>query len=60
MHELKSEQNTEYLRRRIGVTEKQANRYLTNGLLRGEVDEVLWLNDGTMAPLDYKLSLIHI
>ncbi len=56
MHELKSEQNTGYLRRRIGVIQKQSNRYLTNELLRGEVDEVLWLNDGTMAPLDYKFA----
>ena len=24
--------------------------------LRGEVDEVLWLDDGTMAPFDYKYA----
>lgn len=56
LHELKTEQNREYLRRRIGVTAKQAEVYLTNGLLRGEVDEVLTLQDGTMAPLDYKFA----
>jgi CRISPR-associated exonuclease Cas4 len=56
MHEVKSEQNAEYLRRRIGVTDKRINQYLTNPLLRGEVDEVLWLTDGTLAPLDYKFA----
>ena len=56
VHDIKSAQNTEYLRRRIGVADKRINQYLTNDLLRGEVDEVLWLNDGTMAPLDYKFA----
>ncbi|MBK6929457.1 MAG: CRISPR-associated protein Cas4 [Saprospirales bacterium] len=56
MHGIKSAQNTEYLRRRIGVSDKRVNQYLTNDLLRGEVDEVLWLNDGSLAPLDYKFA----
>ncbi len=56
IHEQKSRQNTEYLRRRIGVTRKWINQYLTNDLLRGEVDEVLELQDGSMAPLDYKFA----
>lgn len=56
MHELKALQNKEYLRQRIGVQEKRLNVYLTNTLLRGEVDEVLFLNDGSAAPLDYKFA----
>ncbi|MEQ8702795.1 MAG: CRISPR-associated protein Cas4 [Phaeodactylibacter sp.] len=56
LHMEKARHNVEYLRRRIGVTEKRLNQYLTNDLLRGEVDEVLWLKDGTMAPLDYKFA----
>ncbi len=56
MHETKAVQNKEYLRKKIGVRDKRLNVYLTNGLLRGEVDEVLWLNDGTAAPLDYKFA----
>ena len=56
IHEQKSIQNTTYLRRRIGVKEKYINQYLTNDYLRGEVDEILSLNDGTMAPLDYKFA----
>lgn len=56
VHALKAEQNREYLRRRIGAVEKQVEVYLTNSVLRGEVDEVLTLQDGTMAPLDYKFA----
>ncbi len=56
IHDLKLEQNKDYLRKRIGVTEKYADQYLTNNLLRGKIDEILLLNDGTMAPLDYKFA----
>jgi len=56
MHELKLIRNKDYLRKRIGVREKYLDQYLTNGILRGKVDEVLLLNDGTMAPLDYKFA----
>jgi CRISPR-associated exonuclease Cas4 len=41
---------------RIGVVDNKLDQYLTNELLRGEVDEVLWLKDGSMAPLDYKFA----
>jgi len=57
IHELKALQNKEYLRKRIGVVNKALNVYLTNNWLRGEMDELLWLKDGTMAPLDYKFAL---
>lgn len=56
VHDIKLERNKDYLRKRIGVTEKYADQYLTNNLLRGKIDEVLLLNDGTMAPLDYKFA----
>lgn len=56
LHLQRARTNVEYLRKRIGVTAKELDRYLTNDLLRGEVDEVLTLNDGTMAPLDYKFA----
>ncbi|MFK7934862.1 MAG: CRISPR-associated protein Cas4, partial [Saprospiraceae bacterium] len=56
VHMEKSRQNVEYLRRRIGVQEKYLNQYLTNSSLRGEVDEVLLLKDGSMAALDYKFA----
>jgi CRISPR-associated exonuclease Cas4 len=57
VHEKKARENIEYLRKRIGVVEKHIGQYLTNGLLRGEVDEVFLLEDGTMAPLDYKFAV---
>ncbi len=56
MHEQKTIQNKDYLRKRIGAFDKRINVYITNGLLRGEVDEVLFLSDGTAAPLDYKFA----
>jgi CRISPR-associated exonuclease Cas4 len=56
VHEDKADQNKDYIRKRIGVVKKQTEVYLTNRLLRGQVDEVLTLKDGTMAPLDYKFA----
>jgi CRISPR-associated exonuclease Cas4 len=56
IHELKMVRNKEYLRKRIGAVEKYSEQYLTNGSLRGKIDEVLLLSDGSMAPLDYKYA----
>jgi CRISPR-associated exonuclease Cas4 len=56
LHDRKLEENKDYLRRRIGAVEKHLDQYLTNNLLRGRVDEVLMLSDGTMTPLDYKFA----
>lgn len=56
LHDERLEQNKGYLRRRLGVVARHDDQYLTNGLLRGRVDEVLELRDGTMAPLDYKFA----
>lgn len=56
LHDSKSSINKDYLRKKIGATDKLQEQYLTNDLLRGKVDEVLTLGDGTMAPLDYKFA----
>jgi len=56
IHDQKLERNKEYLRKKIGVQEKHLDQYLTNDLLRGRIDEVLLLSDGSMAPLDYKFA----
>lgn len=56
VHDLKLERNKDYLRKRIGAVEKHTDQYLTNNLLRGKIDEVLLLNDGTMTPLDFKFA----
>ena len=57
MHEDKKRLNPEYLRRKIGCTGKQSDIYLGSEQgLRGVVDEVLFLEDGSAAPLDYKFA----
>ncbi len=56
VHELKAVQNIEYLRKKLGVVKKLTNQYLTNDLIRGEIDEILILEDGIAAPLDYKFA----
>ena len=56
IHNKKLEENKEYLRKRIGVKNKYLDVYLTSNHLRGKVDEVLELDDGTYASLDYKFA----
>lgn len=58
VHDKKARMNTHYLRRRIGCVGKETNVYLSSEKyrLKGEVDEVLFLDDGTYAPLDYKFA----
>jgi CRISPR-associated exonuclease Cas4 len=56
VHLQRARQNVDYLRRRIGVVDKHLNQYLSHEWLRGEVDEVLLLEDESMAPLDYKFA----
>ncbi len=56
MHNEKLERNKGYLRRRIGAVEKWTDQYLAAGPLRGRIDEVLKLKDGSFAPLDYKFA----
>jgi len=56
LHDKKLEQNKAYLRKKIGVKEKFLDQYLAIDGLRGKVDEVLELNDGSFAPLDYKFA----
>ena len=58
VHEEKAKINREYLRKKLGCVAKDISVYLTSSVLhlRGEVDEVLSLPDGTLAPLDYKFA----
>ncbi len=56
VHQQKLEINKEYLRKRIGAIKKYPDQYLTNEHLRGKIDEIVKLMDGTMAPLDYKFA----
>jgi CRISPR-associated exonuclease Cas4 len=57
-HEERRKINPTYLRKKLGVVERRFDVPLASARLgvRGEVDEVLTLEDGTMAPFDYKFA----
>jgi len=57
-HMRKKSINKNYLRKKIGVKHKLLDQKLYSQRYRihGIVDEVLFFNDGTGAPLDYKFS----
>ena len=57
IHEVARKRNQAYLRKKLGVADKRTDVYLSSPAgIRGIVDEVLFLNDGTAAPLDYKYA----
>lgn len=57
VHEKVRKTNPEYLRKKIGVIDRKSDVYLASPLgIRGIVDEVLFLDDDTAAPLDYKFA----
>ena len=58
IHTLKLVQNKEHLRARVGAIDKYQDVYISSQThkLVGRVDEVLILDDGTAAPLDYKYA----
>ena len=57
IHEKVRKTNAKYLRKKIGVIDKKSDVYLASPLgIRGIVDEVLFLNDDTAVPLDYKFA----
>ena len=58
IHEEKSKTNKEYLRKKLHCTKREMSVYLASRryCLKGVVDEVLFLKDGTLAPFDYKFA----
>lgn len=58
IHEERRVTNIDYLRKTLGCIGKELDVYMSsnNYHLRGKVDEVLHLADGTLAPLDYKYA----
>jgi CRISPR-associated exonuclease Cas4 len=58
LHNKKETTNKLYLRKKLNVIDKKINVYLKSEKygIKGIVDEVLTLSDGTMAPLDYKFA----
>lgn len=61
VHRQRATENRDYLRRKIGAVKREIEVYLASPALRlrGIVDEVLWLKDGSMAPLDYKYTEVR-
>jgi CRISPR-associated exonuclease Cas4 len=61
VHEERRRVNPNYLRKKLGVVERQFDVPMASPSLgvRGTVDEVLTLADGSMAPFDYKFAEYH-
>jgi CRISPR-associated exonuclease Cas4 len=58
IHEVRRKTNTQYLRKRLGCIRKETSVYMSSpeNHIRGIVDEVLFLEDGTAAPFEYKFA----
>jgi CRISPR-associated exonuclease Cas4 len=58
VHQERTRINPHYLRKKLGVVGRQFDVPMASAALglRGTVDEVLTLADGTMAPFDYKFA----
>lgn len=58
LHKRREKENRDYLRKRLGCVDKDISVYIASVKLRvrGVIDEVLYLSDGTLAPLDYKYA----
>lgn len=58
IHEIKRMTNKEYLRKKLNCVRKESSVYLTsrNYHIKGIADEVLFLEDGTAAPFEYKFA----
>jgi CRISPR-associated exonuclease Cas4 len=58
VHDEKRVSNIEYLRKKFGVVKKEINVFIAskNNHIKGIVDEILFLDDGTAAPFEYKYA----
>ena len=58
VHEKKLITNPEYLRKKLGVVKKEMNVFVASKQhhIKGIIDEVLILDDGTAAPFEYKYA----
>jgi len=58
VHDEKRISNTEYLRKKLGVVKKEINVFIASkkNHIKGIVDEILFLDDGTAAPFEYKYA----
>jgi len=58
VHENEMRVNRQYLRKKLGCLERRRSVYLSSTIrgIRGIIDEILFLDDRTAAPLDYKYA----
>ncbi len=58
IHEKREKQNRDYLRKKTGSIDKVIGVNLVSQIMgiRGKVDEIHFLVDGSLAPLDYKFA----
>lgn len=58
LHEAREQNNRRYLRKKLNAVDKRIDMSLVSEryCLRGRIDEVLFFEDGTAAPLDYKFA----
>ena len=58
VHEIRRLTNTEYARKKLNCIRKERDVFIASkeNRIKGIVDEVLFLEDGTAAPLEYKFA----
>jgi CRISPR-associated exonuclease Cas4 len=58
IHEIKKKSGKDYIRKRLNCIRKESSVYLASRehYIKGIVDEVLFLEDGTAAPFEYKFA----
>ena len=57
IHEITKKKNPDYLRKKLGAIDKKSDVYLASQSgIRGIIDEILFMEDGTAAPLDFKYA----
>jgi len=58
LHKEREKVNSSYVRKRLDVVRKETDVYLSSSQyhIRGIMDEILFMDDGSAAPLDFKFS----
>lgn len=57
IHEITKKRNPNYLRKKFGAIDKKSDVYLASQSgIRGIVDEILFMGDGTAVPVDFKYA----
>ena len=59
IHRIKALTNVDYKRKKLNVIKKEVNQemYSVKYQIHGKVDEILFMEDGSASPLDYKYAL---